>query len=979
MHKMRFLRLSFLGVFNLLLCSSAFSQTPSKLTGQVVDATTGEALPGATVVLQGTSIGGTTDINGNYEIHGVPAGSYSLRIIYIGYNEVTVKAQFKSGQNLTLDIKLRPVALQGKEVVVTAQASGQNQAINEQLSSSQIMNAVSSAKIQELPDQNAAESVGRLPGISVLRSGGEGTEVVIRGLAPKYNQVSIDGIQMASSNPDDRSTDLSGISSNMLEGIEVYKTVTPDMDANVIGGTVEFDLREAKAGQSGVPQFSGFGQGGYKGLSDAYNKFNNYKYVGTYEERFLNDRLGLLAQLDMERENLTSNEMGASYTNAGQSLSQYYISALTLSDIPRDIQRHNAALVIDYKLPDGKIKLTNFLNSGPSSSVSRQETFDIADNYHDYILSASNSKGTSVINGIEFQNSFPIFQVDAKVSSAYSDSRDPNNWSVEFYQNSAGMKDFNNKPDVNPQSVPVEANAVADPSLTWLYLLSSNSSFSKAEALTGSLDLKTNIVFSTLVNAEIKFGGMFRRNARYYSEDVFDGGGLQFGGAQVVGNLIIDSFGLPPSTSYGKIPISYFVDPNYSYGTFLGGDYEMHEPLNFGSLSDMINLVEDSAIYIANNNGKQAYSHDNFLSTTSNYSGYEDQSALYVMSVVNFGPYITLIPGVRYQDLRSDYTGVRGTESRNAFNAYEHYDTTVVQDHGYYLPDVSLKYSPTSWCDVRLSYTNTLSYPDYNAIIPRIDVGPTTISWNNYKLVPTRSANYDAGVSFYDNSIGLLTIDGFWKRIDDLMYPWTFHLKTPAALSYFPPQEMQTAPSTPVTYAISTFINDSIAIDDYGLEFDWETHFWYLPDPLSGLVLGVNYTHTFSKAEYPYETTKTINRVPTPFDTTFVDRLLYQPDNIVNVSLGYDYRAFSIRVSLLYDDNIFTGPSAWPQLKSYTAAYTRWDLSVKQGLPWYGIEIYGDMYNINGANDVSVIQGGGVPESEQDYGMTADVGFRFRL
>ncbi len=151
------------------------------------------------------------------------------------------------------------------------------------------------------------------------------------------------------------------------------------------------------------------------------------------------------------------------------------------------------------------------------------------------------------------------------------------------------------------------------------------------------------------------------------------------------------------------------------------------------------------------------------------------------------------------------------------------------------------------------------------------------------------------------------------------------------------------------------------------------------PNPLSGLVLNANYCHTFSKAQYPYQTIETINRRPTPVDTSFTDRLLYQPDNIFNLSVGYDYQAFSIRVSLLYQDNIFTSPSAWPQLKAYTASYTRWDLSVKQGLPWYGLELYGDLYNINKANDVSVIQGGGVPESEQDYGMTGDLGLRFNF
>ncbi len=120
-------------------------------------------------------------------------------------------------------------------------------------------------------------------------------------------------------------------------------------------------------------------------------------------------------------------------------------------------------------------------------------------------------------------------------------------------------------------------------------------------------------------------------------------------------------------------------------------------------------------------------------------------------------------------------------------------------------------------------------------------------------------------------------------------------------------------------------------------------------------------------------------RTLTPVDTNFVDRLIDQPDDIVNLSLGFDYSDFSIRVALLYQSNIFTGPNFWPQLRSYTPPYRRWDVAAKQGLPWFGLELFAELNNINSANDISIIQGGGVPIAEQDYGMTADLGLRWRF
>jgi hypothetical protein len=311
---------------------------------------------------------------------------------------------------------------------------------------------------------------------------------------------------------------------------------------------------------------------------------------------------------------------------------------------------------------------------------------------------------------------------------------------------------------------------------------------------------------------------------------------------------------------------------------------------------------------------------------------------------------------------------------------YVNYDTTVIQNHGYWLPNFSLRIKPLSWFDIRLSYTKTLSYPDFIAIIPRIDAATSSIAWNNFKLVPQRSSNYDFYLSFYDNTVGLFTVGGFLKQIDDLIYNWQFYKSGTDALPYFPPSLVTPTTAPSGVYAINTYVNNSKRIDNYGMEFDWQTHFWYLPGPLSGIVFNINYTHIFSEAEYPYTNIKIVNRRTVYVDTTFKARLLDQPVDLINMSLGFDYEGFSIRVSMLYHTDIFTGVNFWPQLRSHTSAYRRWDLAAKQKLPWYGIEVFGNINNINSAKDVSVIQGGAnVPLSEQQYGLTADFGIRLQL
>ncbi len=952
----------------------------SDIEGYVKDAQANTSLPAANIILLGTSLGAATDVEGKYVIRNIPPGSYNIRATYIGYESFQVEIEVKDNQKIELNFNLNPASLEGETVVVTGQATGQLEAINKQLSSLQIMNAVSSSRIQELPDANAAESLGRLPGISVLRNGGEGNTVVIRGLAPKFNQILIDGIQMSSSDPFNRGTDLSMISSNMLQGIEVSKTVTADMDANVIGGVVNFELREAQVKEPGVPQFNVLLQGGYNNLSNAYNKYNNYKLVGSGEDRFFDDRLGVFAQLDIERRNLASNELGASFNHQGSSTIQYLTSTLNLNDILRDRRRVNGTIVMDYKLPHGKINLMNFLSSGNTDMQNRAESFDILNNVHNYTLARSNSTLSIITNALNVKYSLPIFDANVKLSHSYSENKNPSDWTIGFQQASAGLTQFLNVSNLDPKLIPLAANN--DTNSTYLSSLITNSSFSTERAFTGSIDLEKDLNISDLISTKVKFGGMYRYKKRLYDYDQSSGQGLGLTSAKFVDSLIASHF--PSTKRYNNttsIPISPFLDPNFSYGEFLGGDYNMILPLNYGMLSEMANYIKSQTDFIAATPGANiAYFRDAFNSATNDYSGTEDQSAFYLMATINVGPEITIIPGVRYQDLKTTYTSSRGLQNTASATGgpYLHYDTTVTVDHAYWLPDVSLRYSPLSWFDIRLSYTNTISYPDYNAIIPRIDVSTIgEIGWNNYELKPSRSTNYDIYLSFYDNTIGLFTVGGFLKQIDNLIYPWTFYVSGANARKYYPPSLVTSTPSG--TYNVNTYVNDPYRVKDWGIELDWQTHFWYLPGVLSGLVLNVNYTHVSSDAEYPYTDARKVGRTIQYVDTSFTDRLLYQPDNIVNLSLGYDFEGFSIRVSMLYQADIFTGPNYWPQLRSSTTSYTRWDLAVKQDLPWYDIQLFGNLNNINSANDISIIQGGGVPQSQQDYGMTGTLGVRLKL
>ena len=187
---------------------------------------------------------------------------------------------------------------------------------------------------------------------------------------------------------------------------------------------------------------------------------------------------------------------------------------------------------------------------------------------------------------------------------------------------------------------------------------------------------------------------------------------------------------------------------------------------------------------------------------------------------------------------------------------------------------------------------------------------------------------------------------------------------------------------------------------------------------LSGLVFNANYTRSLSEVKYPRTTIDyQISWVPSfqvvtvNLDSFYVDRLIDQPNDIFNYSLGYDYRGFSARVSMLYMSDVFKTTNFWPELRETTDSYRRYDLSMKQKLPVKGLEIYLNVSNLTEAIDVTRLRGYnrsdpnfnnallekisapddiGIDERldmiprdsrakklEEHYGKTIDLGFRF--
>jgi len=261
------------GIMLFMLGATPVIAQQGTISGTVVDSEGSETLPGANVYLESSITTGTvTDLDGEFVLTSVPVGRNVVVVSFAGFAKREISVEVAEGESSRIFVAMDPAAIMGEEVIVTAQALGQAKAINQQLNSGAIANFISADKIKELPDVNAAEAVSRLPGVSINRSGGEGQKVVIRGLEPKFNAITVNGVRLPANSGTDRSVDLSMISPELLDGIEVFKSPLPDMDAEAVGGTVNLRLRKAPKEPTTLVR-------GLIGYNNNNNFFGDYKGI----------------------------------------------------------------------------------------------------------------------------------------------------------------------------------------------------------------------------------------------------------------------------------------------------------------------------------------------------------------------------------------------------------------------------------------------------------------------------------------------------------------------------------------------------------------------------------------------------------------------------------------------------------------------------------------------------------------------------
>ncbi len=972
----------------LFLTQLLYAQESASIRGKVFDKNTNESLVGANILVKGTSLGAASDLDGKYLIRNIPAGRYSLVISYIGYNTITVEITVSAGKVSDHNFYLEPKTLEGKTVTVTAQAEGQLSAINQQLSSNTIENVVSKARIKELPDVNAAESIGRLPGVSIERSGGEATKIEVRGLNPKYSLITVNGVSLPGTGSTDRSVDLSLISSNMLDGIVLKKVITPDMDADVLGGTVDLRLREAPDSLA----FNLSAQGGYNELQKYYK---NYNINASVSNRFFEDRLGVIVNLNTDNYDRSADKLQAGYKGAGTSggVFQIVVQELLLREEQVNRKRAGASVLLDYIISNGKVTANGFFNQLNWSGL-----YNINDmwtpnaayntNRHFYQLEQTGGLTNVFTSAVGMHQDFTWIRYDATVSKSGSFSNTPNDRIWQFDQENGAF------PTAVTTTTPLQqipTMAFIDTNITQLANVYVYSTRVMENTSSAQVNVQLPFRFGDQINGYLKSGAKFRWLSRSNNQGQIGENGLNYGNSTGPNPILTalgaayPNWGIDSLTrKYGGLPITPFLT-NYTRSNFLGGDYQLGFVLNQQRMNNITDALKTTNQWLTYSIG----------SLGQDYSGIEDYQAGYIMGQFNITKYVTVIPGVRWEGEHTVYNGYRyrqNTVSNQESAPQDLIYLTTERNNSFWLPMVNIISAPTDWLQIKLARTETLAHPDFiqYAPITNISADQSTINAANTQLKTARSENYDAAISVFNNAIGLFSASGFYKKISNLIFYASYKLQP----GLKPPPELNIPASWYASGSpqINSYMNNPNAAKYYGFELEWQTHFWYLPSVLQGLVLNINYTHIYSEMYLQYDSllTTVSGRPPRQtFSYSFASRQVKtrmpdQPANIVNVTLGYDLKGFSARLSYLFQADKLTGigySGGYPTtvLSSYTGGYERWDLSLQQKIR-SNIEVFINLNNINARPDKNYT---GVslnsPQYFEYYGFTMDLGVRYSL
>lgn len=778
--------LAFVCLFPAAGPSASAQAVKGAVTGTVVDAQ-GGSLQGAQIAMQPGGYSAVTNAQGQFTLSSLNAGDYEVKISYSGFATYKKEVSVASGQTLRLDATLSIASATQDMQVYSGREGGEVESINRTFHADNIINVLPSDVIKSLPNANVADAVGRLPSVTLERDEGEGKYVQVRGTEPRLTNTTIDGVNIASAETV-RQIKLDIIPSDLVESVQINKTLQANMPGDGIGGSVDLRTKSAE----NTPTVSLESTGGYTPIIGGRSV---YQFDGTLGKRFLEGKkLGLL--------------FGGSYDWNGRGINDVEPAPVSLGGYDqRDYRYYRSrtgfAGTADYRFSD-------------TSNIYLKGLYSLFHNFGDrwdYNLTTSftqqgqpDGQGSSQFNASIRR---PVQDIGSlQLGGRHVISRSLLAWDAETSVGRTRDEGYSNA-TFNPGD-----NSVLNGSVVY--------SLDNSNPLTPKLTPQNANIFDP---KQYFFAG--QRIDNYYNPEVDLGFGASLATAYSLGGHASTlEFGgrfqnahkFANQNQIFTVPTANANDPSLALTNFLGSftdpDY-YGGSYTFGPTADYDKVRAFSAVTSDPHNPNI---------NTNNFNLVEKIGAGYAMNTVDLGRF-RIVAGVRFEDTQVNDNGNKVPDAPPVAKSGSYLDV---------LPSASVRYTLDPSSGLRLVYGRGLSRPNFSDLVSFATVSPggvrTTSSIGNPNLKAEHADNLDLLYERSLNPVGLLQAGIFYKHLTDPIVPLNTTLSDGT---------IQTQPQN----AGSAYV--------YGFEIAFQQHFGYLPGLASGLGLSANYGYTASQVTFP--------------------------------------------------------------------------------------------------------------------------------
>ena len=811
--------------------------------GRIVDGSK-QILPGASIYIDKLHTGVTSDINGFYTLPNLDPGTYTLKVSYVGYDPVLINITIPEGKTLEKDVVMKE-GVELQEVVIGGALQGQNRAINAQKSNLGITNIVSADQVGKFPDSNIGDALKRISGINVQYDQGEARFGQVRGTSADLSSVTINGNRVPSAEGDTRNVQLDLIPADMVQTIEVNKVITPDMDADAIGGSINLVTKNSP----------------YKRIISAtagsgWNKVSEKAQTNlgfTYGDKFFNDKLGLIvsASYQYAPSGSDNTEFEWKQTDAGElylknyEIRQYYVT--------RERQSYSAALNWDITSNHKLFFKGIFNNRNDWENRYRTTLKDLnkksVDNTADVRIQTKGGTPDNKNARLEQQRTMDFtlggehllgkVSVDWNVSYAKASEERPNERYIDYV-----LKKQKFTPDLSDLRKPYYSPQSG-------YSMTLDNTFSLKEVTEEQEDIQEKD-FKLNLNLELPL-----RKGEF-------GNKLKFGGKLVAKSKDKDKdhYGYEPlnedgfdSSSFTNIVSQnrdgFMPGDKYKAGSFISKDYLGNLDLNNSSLFKKTQTLEEIAV---------------------SFNAKETVTAGYLRFDQNLGKKWKMMAGVRLENTHIKYSGMNYDANKDELT----HTAESKKSYLNVLPSLLVKYDANDELKVRASFTNTISRPKYSALIPNVNITKDDeISMGNPDLDATISYNLDLSADYYFKSIGLVSAGVFYKRINDFIVD----------------QRISDYVYNGETYQKFTQPKNAGNADLLGVELGYQRDFGFIAPALKHFGFYGNYTYTYTRvSDFNFEGRENESGL----------RLPGSPKNTANASLYYERSGLNVRLSYNY-------------------------------------------------------------------------------